>query len=228
MSDMDDDLFPPAETQEEAVAPVELEAQPAPEPEVQESEPEAAEKTVPLAALTATRDENKTLKARLAEMDALKVQIAQMQQPREPIRVDDPNFIPVLAQSFEQRLVHDRLQTSRFMAEREYGADLVGEAFEYFNLHPQESQALLKEASPFHAAVEHYKRQKVASEIGSDPEGYKARVEQEIRQKVLAEMAAQSVKQPSRGPSLAAQPNLGSRQEAEWTGPTSLEDILKG
>lgn len=231
MSDnQDDDLFPPLEIEEgtESEAPdveAKAEAQPEPAPEPA-PEPDEAEKTVPLGALKSLRDENKSLKARLAEVDQIKAQLQQMQQPREPMRPDDPEFVPTLAQMVEARIINEKLATSRFLAEREFGAELVAEAYEYFDQHPQESQQFLAEASPFHAAVNYYRRMKAAQEIGPDPAGYRERLEAEIRQKILAEQAAQNI-QPSRGPSLATQPNLGSRQGLDWNGPTPLEDILK-
>lgn len=232
MTDKDDDLFPEASFEDAEPETVEQpEEVDAPEPEKQEAPAELEpEKTVPLAALQAARDEAKTLKAKLADFDRLQQQVAHLsqhiQQPR--ITPDDPDFLPRLAQAFDGRVTGQKMEMSRFLAERDFGKDVVAEAYAYFDEHPQESQALLNEVSPFHAAVDHYKRMKAAQEIGSDPDGYRARIEAEIRQKILAEQAAESVKQPSRGPSLASQPNLGSRQGAEWSGPTPLDDILRG
>lgn len=230
MDDKDDDLFPAASTEAEDAEPETVE-QPEAEPEEQPAqeapvEPDP-EKMVPLAALQSARDENKGLKARLSNFEAQMAQL-QQQQPRQPIDVNAPDLVPMLAQAFDGRVTNQKLEMSRFLAERDFGADTVAEAYAYFDEHPQESAALLKEVSPFHAAVEYYKRMKAAKEIGSDPDAYRARIEAEIRQKILAEQATESVKQPSRGPSLASQPNLGSRQGQEWSGPTPLDDILKG
>lgn len=228
---VEDDLLPPAEFGDDDTPPETLPQEPQePDEPPAGGEGEPAEKHVPLAALKEVREENKTLKAKLAEVDSIKAQLAQMQQPQQqplpPIPPTDPRFGAVMQAQIEQRLVKDRLATSRFLAEREFGADTVAEAYAYFDQHPQESLALLNEASPFHAAVEHFKRQKAAAEIGSDPVAYRQRVEAEIRQQVLAELAKEGVK-PSRGPSLAGNTNLGSRVAQEWAGPTPLDDILK-
>ncbi|ARO14428.1 hypothetical protein BVG79_01082 [Ketogulonicigenium robustum] len=233
MTGEDDDLFPAATFDEaETAVPETPETPEAEAPSEQPDAPEAEGKTVPLAALHSVRDENKTLKARLAEFDAVKAQVAQMAQaqqpPAQPVRIDpsDPNFGQVLAQGVQRELVHNKLQQSRFFAEREFGKEIVDETMAYFNAHPQESQRFLGEPSPFHAAVEFYKKQKVAAEIGDNPEGYASKLREQIKQEILAEMAKESVK-PSRGPSLATQPNLGSRAAPEWTGPMPLDDILK-
>lgn len=231
-----DDLFPddtdegadaPEDAPEgEVTDPVDAEDTEAKAPEeAPEEEPEKHDEgvtTVPLSALQAVR----------AELQALKAQVKpQVSEPVKPIDFyDDPDG--ALAQRvapLQQQLVAQKLDTSRFMAEREFGAELVGKAVEFYNdpSRHAESHQHINTPSPFHAAVDAYQRHQAAQEIGSDPAAYEAKV----RAKILAEMKAENVAQKPKvaaPASMANDPNLGSRAAPEWGGPPSLDEILGG
>jgi hypothetical protein len=111
-----------------------------------------------------------------------------------------------LEQQFQQRL----MQMSKFQAEREFGQETVKEAVAYFDQHPQQSQQFMSHPSPFHAAVEFYQRQKVASEIGSDPEAYKQKLREELRAELEAELTQSPKSKPKAPPpSMASAPAAG-------------------
>lgn len=160
-----------------------------------ETAPPAAEpetKAIPVTALLDEREKRQAaqweaeearkryqeLESRMREIEASKEQPDFYTDPDAAFKARDAKW--------EQKMQADRLRTSKFLAEREFGSELVAEAYAYFDQHPQESQALMQHPSPFHAAVEHFKRQKFLSEV-SDPEAWKEQQREELRQQLLAE-----------------------------------------
>lgn len=115
-------------------------------------------------------------------------------------------------QQFHGMLMEQRLSQSRFMAEREFGKEEVAAAYAYFDQHPQLSHQLLSHPSPFHAAVEFVRRQKIADEVGSDPEAWRAREREKLRAELMAETPQPQPQQRLPG-SLAAAPAAGRAGE---------------
>lgn len=211
------------------------------------ADPDAGGVKVPLGALKAAREEKKGL---AAQVEALTAQVAALTAPQAapapapaPVptlgqvvgQLDplDPEFSVKLGQVMEAQAkqveTNTRLRLSREAAIREFGADEVNAAFEYFNQNPTQSHALMADASPFHAAVAAHRKQKALAEIGDDPAAYMDR----MRQSILAELQATQGGQPpatqlvtTGGASLAGQPNLGTRNTPEWSGPETLDQIL--
>lgn len=190
------------------------------EPEKVEPEPEKAEEpqTVPVAVVQELRRELRELKA-------------QRQQPEQP--APDMFENPDGYRDYMQNVVRSaqtgtKLEMSRFMAEREFGKETVEAAFEYFNQHPEQSGALLQHASPFHAAVEHFNKHRIAQEIGGDPEAYRAKLESELRAKIEAELVAKQARDAAGkyAPSMANVTGTGGGPKTNWTGPTSLDAVL--
>lgn len=201
------------------------------QPVVAVEEPAKAEKqedqTVPLAALQQVREENRSLKQRLAEIDQIKAMLAAQQpQPKRPDLLDDPDGF---ANSVEQRLAGIQAnfyaELSEREARREHGAEFVDAAFQAASDKGMIDQFKGRK-DPWGDLARWHKAQQALSQIGDDPAAFKARLEAEIRAQVMAEVAAQSVKIPAVSPSLAGQPNLGSRAAPEWGGPTPLDEIL--
>ena len=193
-----------------------------------EAAPPAAsdEKThgnVPLAALLDEREKRQKLEREAEELRRWRQQYeAQQTQQQRPDFFDNPEAaLSQVQQQFQAQLVGEKLKQSRFLAEREYGAELVQEAYAYFDANPAQSHALLGEPSPFHAAVEHYRKAKLADEIGNDPEAYKARLRAELE----AEIAQKAPQKPAAPPrSLASAPGAGG----ETMTPGSAFDQLFG
>ncbi|MGB1215538.1 MAG: hypothetical protein ACPG4X_19365 [Pikeienuella sp.] len=209
----------------EEAEPVEPEVEPEAEPEA-EPEPEKAEEpqTVPVAALQEVRRDNQELKALLRGMQA---QQPQPQPTPAPDVFEDPaGYQQHQQHAVKQMVTQSKLDTSRFLAEREFGKEAVESAVEYFNEHPEKSGALLNHPSPFHAAIDEFNQHRVAMEIGNDPAAYKEKLKAEIMAEVKAEMVAESVSKVAAPPSLAAEPNLGSASVPQKFVEDSLEDIL--
>ena len=231
-----------APEQEEAEGQPEAEEQPEPVESKGEDEtppPGESEETkdgkVPVSALKSERakrqekeeelkDKSRSLEEAQRELAELRrwrqQQEAARQQPK-PDFFDNPEAVLAQQQQqYERRLMAEKLQQSRFLAEREYGADVVKSAYEWFDQHPEQSQALVHEPSPFHAAVEHYKRQQALSEIGSDPDQWRQAERERLRQEVQAELAQKKPAAPPR--SLASAPSAGG----ETPSPGSAFDEL--
>jgi hypothetical protein len=83
---------------------------------------------------------------------------------------------------------------------------------------------------PWGELVKWHKQHQVMTEIGSDPDAWRAQERDRMRQELMAEMTGQQQKQAAgrAAPSLAGQANLGSRTRPAWSGPTPLSEILKG
>lgn len=201
-----------------------------PEAEAPEEEPEEQEpKHVPLAALQEARGENRTLKERLANIEKMLSQNATPNQPAP--KVPDIYAEPEAYQGYiQQQLSMVQANTIAEMSERfartQHGDSAVDEAFE-----TAKAQGLVDRfrgsRDPWGDLVKWHKTQKVAAEIGDDPEKWRAQERERIKRELQAELTAQSVKQSTRpSPSLAGQPNLGTRGSPEWGGPTPLDDIL--
>lgn len=205
---------------ETAEAPAEPEAVQEEEVAAETPEPEKAEEpqTVPVAVVQELRRELRELKA-------------QRQQPEQPApdMFENPDgYRDYMQNAVRSAQTGTKLEMSRFMAEREFGKETVDAAFEYFNQHPEQSGALLQHASPFHAAVEHFNKHRIAQEIGSDPEAYRAKVESELRAKIEAELVAKQARDAAGkyAPSMANVTGTGGGPKTNWTGPTSLDAVL--
>lgn len=208
-----------AEEPEQEAASTGEQEQPEAEAEAPEAEasadnagpPPDAEKepqTVPVSALRDERAKRQALEQELARFRALQEQMTQQQAPQQK-----PDFFENPEAVLEERIVRATAGLSYQMAVQQYGEDTVREAVAFFNdpRHAPKSRELLREASPFHAAVSYYKQQQALSEIGDDPAAYRARLEAELREKIAAEMAHAQPSRPKAPPkSLSAAPSAGT------------------
>lgn len=227
---LDDELEAPeaeAETPEVAGEPEQEKAEEAPEAAEQPAEaeskgddkeaapPAASEEKqagyVPLAALLDEREKRQKMEREAEELRRWRQQFEAEASQKKPDFYDNPEAaLQQVQHQTQHMLVAEKLRQSRFFAEREYGQELVNEAYAYFDQHPEQSHALLNEPSPFHAAVEHYKRQKAIAEIGTDPEAYKAKIRAELE----AELAKRAPPKPAAPPrSLASAPSAGGEAQ---------------
>jgi hypothetical protein len=178
------------------------------------AEVDTKQHVAPLTALLDEREKRQEAERKLRDYEARLAREAKA-QPAPDFATDPAAALEYQRQVFQQQLYNSRLNTSRFMAEKDFGADTVKEAFEFFDKNPALSHQFVDHPSPFHAAVEFYKRQRVVEEVGADPQAYRAKLEAEIRAQVLAEMQTATPVQPKpRIPgSLAAAPAAGTQGE---------------
>lgn len=146
---------------------------------------------IPIAALL---DEREKRKEKEREVEALNRRIADYEAkatPKPDFFADPDAALAAQARATQEAVLYAKLETSRFLAEEKFGAELVQEAFEFYDRNPHLSQPLLKSPSPYHAAVREYEKYKAAEEVAKDPSAYRARVEAEVRERILAEYNVQ-------------------------------------
>lgn len=201
----------------------------APEPEVEpKGEPEAAppaavveekHQNIPISALLDEREkrqqaarEAEELRRKLAEYEAAK------EQPKPDFYADPEAALQSVQKAAQSIALNTKLETSRFLAERDHGAETVAAAYAFFDANPHLSSQLISSPSPFHEAVKVYQRHKTMEEIGDDPSAYRARIEQEVRERLLAEMQTATPAPKAPPPSMAAVPATGNSKAPPASG----------
>lgn len=218
-------------------------AEAAPAVEAPQAAPEAKPEPKPEAAAPSGpkwyRDslEQKERRARDAERQAheLRQQLEQRQHHPAPQPVDYSNP-QAMYQTFEQRLAEAETRqtvalSARF-AQREHGAELFEEASVWLSQRPDLELWAQAQPDPWGAAIQRFKQERLADEIGDDPAAYR----EKLRQELLAELQQQQG-QPAPGMMARPQPHIpapasGARSAAprnaagQFTGPTPLTDII--
>jgi hypothetical protein len=202
------------EQEEQPPEPVEAEATEAEPVDVeetgeQEAVPPAADpepQVAPITALLDEREKRQEAQRKAQELEARLRQIeARQRQPAAPDLLESPeDWAAYNAQTIQQQQYAQKLSQSRFFAEREYGKETVDEAYAFFDQNPHLTQQFADHPSPFHAAVDFYKKQKFLTDVGDDPEAYINRMVEE-RLKTAAPVEQSKPKAPpaslSRAPS---------------------------
>jgi hypothetical protein len=116
----------------------------------------------------------------------------QVHQPveEEPDPYSDPQgWAKHQRDQVTEMLRQNRAAMSQRFAVQQYGAEAVQQALA--NVPSNVANNLyVNSADPFGDLMEWHKEQQVRKEVGSDLDGYKKRIEEEVRQKVLAELKA--------------------------------------
>ncbi len=224
MSDLDD-VLNEEEPQEEIQEPQEEpQAEPQAEsPKVETPEPdEAAELRKQVSGLQAALSETR------GELRAFR----QQSQPRpEPVQMpdvlEDPNaYSSAMMQNMQQMAMNTRAEMSEMIARNNHGDEVVDAALAAAEASGQINN-FVGQRDPWGQLVKWHKNQQVQHEIGGDLSAYKEKLKAQIEAELKAELLAENVRTAAT-PSLAAEPNLGSRKAPAWSGPTSLDDILRG
>lgn len=234
LDDDDEDV-----TEAEAVeAEAEPEAPAEPEPEAAEPEaeadvetgeqdaapPAAMEKPEQLAPVQALIDER--LKRQEAEqrLRALETQLQQMQRAQQAQQAKAPDWLedPEAAAQYQASAIHQqmedmRLNMSQEMAETQFGGDTVKAALDAFQRQgdPHLHRKILSARHPYGELVRWHRQQSVLSEIGDDPASYRAKIEAEVRERLMAEMQqAQPAKPAAPPPTMGNAPRRGDAEAA--------------
>lgn len=208
--------------------PQETPAEPEPTQEPEEQAAEAQEEQapepqmVPAAVVRELRQEVRNMRTQLGQ------QSQSAPAPMPDVLENPEGFSKHFSSHVENAVLGMKLEQSRFLAEREFGAEEVEAAYDYFNANPAQSAALLKYASPFHAAVDEYRKARIAQEVGSDPQAFREKLLKETREQVLKELQADQAKQQAAqpAPSMANISGTGGGAAANWSGPVNLDDLL--
>lgn len=233
----------------------ETEGQP-PEPSSNDDPQPDERGSIPIAALHAERNKVKRYTEQVAEFQSkLEQQNAQWEQrfsqiisavaPKQPQAApapapeiwDDPDsYVRTQASQLVNPLQQQVMAMARQVAEIQFKPEAVREAEAAFNrasatgqIDPEIHRRIQASPNPFAAAVQWHQHTSTMSEIGSDPAAYRAKVEEEIRAKVMAELqtgqgGAQSA--PVMPSNFAAARNVGNRTGPAWSGPQPIQTIF--
>ena len=221
-----------------------------------DAQDEAATRMVPHQALHAERQKSRRyseevadFRKALAETNAAferrMTQLVEAVTPRQP-QPAPPDFSddPQAATRFEvaqtvspefERINRTLHSFARDNAIDRFSEGKVNEAEQAFigalqagRLDPADYRRVLNSPNRYAEAVGWHERQAAHAEIGGDPVAFKARVEAELRAKILAEQGGgQGAGLPPVTPSnLAGARNVGARHGPAWSGPASLNDIF--
>ncbi|WP_155623748.1 hypothetical protein [Burkholderia territorii] len=154
--------------------------------------------------------------------------VTQPQQPQQPV-----------AMTYEHALLNERMNMSEMMVRQQHGDADVDKALEVFQKAVQENPALgaqlAQQRHPWQFMLDQAKRIEAMQEIGTDPAAYR----QKLRDEILAELQQQGAAPAAQAAapaapaapviprSLATARSSAPRSAPVWTGPTSLNDILK-
>lgn len=203
-----DEVEPEAtEEPQEAEKPEEAKAD---EPENDSSEPVM----VPKARLTQEINKRKKAEDQLKRMTP----VEQQEQPKAPDMFLEPQKYQQYSEERAKQAAFDATANmSEMLARREHGDEVVDESVEIFKglaaQNPALVQSMRQSRDPYQFVIDHAKKHKVVTEIGDDPDAYRAnlrqQIEAEVRQSLMDEQRQQQAQ--TRTPSLASQPNLGPR-----------------
>jgi hypothetical protein len=118
-----------------------------------------------------------------------------------------PQLSPEEQQAYQAATLNIRI-SERF-ARKEHGA-LFEEARDWLATRPDVEQWAQQQDDPWDAAINLYKREKLAAEIGDDPAAYRARIEAEIR----AQFEQQAQAQPGQGMTAPRLPQSAAGQRS--------------
>jgi hypothetical protein len=228
----------------------------APETPSEGEQPASDNGMVPVAALQAERQKAKRYTEQVAdfqkELEQQKALIREMlaaqqrpaTQPQAPVEppdffADPDGYLNARLQPLQQEVLSARLAQSEMLAVEKFGEETVATAFQAFDQRAKsdpsmraEWQRMIASPHPFRELVKWHQSEQVRSEMGSDPVAYRAKLEEEIRQKVLAEFQptqgqATAQTAPVMPSNFAAARNVGNRSSGPaWGGPTPITDIF--
>lgn len=130
-------------------------------------------------------------------------------------------------QVVNQASINANLNMSEMLARDKFDDfdDVKAEFLALAEQNPTLVRQAMQDAHPWRKAYQIAKNHRTMSELGAtDLDAVRAK----IREEIMAEMAASNV--PNNGgipPSLSGERNVGSRGGPAWTGPKSLDDILR-
>lgn len=220
-----------SEVEQELPETEEQEAEEGEQPETSTADPEPEKPDpvmVPLAALHETRDENKALKRAIEDLQR-RMEPKQEEVKAPDILDDQEGYNGFIQQRISMATMNARLDMSEGLARDSYGDDAVNAALEAAKA-AGVATSFADQKHPWGAMVKWHEKQLKMAEIGDDPDGWREREREKLKAELQAELVAQNVtaQGQAKAPSLANQPNLGSRNAPVSGVDMSLDDILKG
>jgi hypothetical protein len=150
------------------------------------------------------------------------------------------HWAQVMVQNQQRALLNERLNISEAMISEKIGAEELGKYVAEFKEAAGKDQTLwgklYNQPSPYAWMTKEMDRRRSMAEVGDDPAAYRSRIEAELR----AQWEAEQQTQPAQGngaprvspaanlpPSLAGVRSVAGRSSPAFTGPPSMDDILR-
>jgi hypothetical protein len=181
--------------------------------------PPAAPETHSAVPLTALLDEREKRQQAMRELDELKrwkaEQEAKTQQPKPIDLIEDPEgFARQQEQRLQTAIMQDRYERSLDAAREKHGEDKVKEVIAFFNdpRHAPKSAEFARMPDPFRAAFRYYDEQRDVEQIRTvgGIAALQAKIEAEVRERLLAEMQSSAPKPATPPPSLSSAASPGA------------------
>lgn len=192
-----------------------------------------------LAAMLDERDKRQAAERRAEAAEATtkrleaQMQAFQAQQAQKPAPdwFDDPQAAAQYhMQPLEKRLDNRFLNMSEHYAAERHGAKVVEEAKQFILQNPHLREQVMRHPSPYEAVVSQYKQHQFLTEVGSDPDAWRASEKERIRAELVAEMQSQQPQQPVKPaappPSLSSAPAGGKPNAAAVATPAHLSRLF--
>lgn len=187
---------------------------------------------------------NRELASTQAELERLRTAAPRTERPAPqalPDPLEDPNaFVERIQGSFETRMQQFQLQTTLTLSERFARQQHGGESFEeckaWLSTKPDIEAWAIQQPDPWNAAFTQYNREKLSEEIGDDPNAWREKERQRIREEIQAEQAAAQQQHIPATPQMRAAPpppasavrSAAPRDGGgRFTGPTPLSGAIK-
>lgn len=189
------------------------------------------------------KEKDRQLKDRDRELEILRQRVGSPPDQRQPgpaapslpDPLDDPNgyqggILQVVEERIARAAFDQRLALSEHTARQKHGDELTDEADAWLSTRPDVAEWAARQPSPWLAAIQTYQREKLASEIGDDPNAWREAERERLRQELLAEMTPANPGGNMNPRPVIPQPAATVRNAAPrsaWTGPAPLSEIGK-
>jgi hypothetical protein len=227
-----------------------MEAAPA-ETDDEPPEPREGEALVPRRAFEAVRHERQDWKRQAVEAaterDMLRKQLEEAKRPPAapqyqppPPEIPNPAVDPAgyhayVRQEQQRDFISHMLNVSELAAVKEHGKEKVEAMKREFlaakEQDPRLGEELIKQIDPYGWAMAQVERIRAMRDIGDDPAAYRERIRQEaiaeFQQNGGASLPPRVSPAAGMAPSLASVRSVAGRSAPAFTGPTSLNDILR-
>lgn len=140
------------------------------------------------------RKELREKEKRLKNLERQLEQAAAQQQHR-PVQFPDPlsdveGFQGFLQQQLQHIAMTQRLETSEMFARQKFGDDAWEETNEWLLTRPDVAEWARNQRDPWGAAIQQYRKEKLASEIGDNPDAWREKERERLKAELLAELQA--------------------------------------
>lgn len=208
----------------------------APEPETEPTaEVPPTNQGLPPETFKGLKEEREKRQRLEAELEALKQQFQAAQQPKEPpapppsVWEDEQAYgSHIVTAAVQQANLNAKLDMSEMLTRREKTdfEPMKAKFLQMAEMNPVLAQQALSDPDPWGKAYQIAKNAATMEELGAtDLETLKAQLREQLLQEAAAQVPVAS--NPAIPPSLTTARNVGARTGPAWSGPASIEDLLR-